>query len=115
MIFYNNDDNSFIPLFYAISFFKEASVKYAIDILNKRFGHYVDIKGENVSARYWFKDGVSVSNYFGLNDRFVFYNIDRIIEYNKKENGFFEKIKAMQQLSSKDSGEADLKGLHELM
>lgn len=116
MIFYNNhDNNSYIPLFYAISFFKESSVKYAIDILNKRFGHYVDIKGENISARYWLKDNVSVSNYFGLNDRFVFYNIDRIIEYNKKENVLFEKIKAMQQLSGEDSGEADLKGLHELM
>ena len=32
-----------------------------------------------------------------------------------KREWVFEKIKAMQQLSSKDSGEADLKGLHELM
>lgn len=114
MICHNMDDKTYKPLFYAVSFFKEASVVHAIEVLNQRFGHYIDLKGENISARYWQKDGVSVSNYFGLNDRFVFYNIDQIVEYNKKENSMLDALKTLQQTEGRDR-ESDLKKLHEMM
>lgn len=114
MIFHNAENASYKPLFFAVSFFRQASVKFAIELLNKKFGPYRDLKGDHISARYWFKDGTSVSNYFGLNDRFVFYNIGAITAYNKKEAKLFEELRKMSNTADSPT-DGSLKLLHEAM
>ncbi len=107
MIFFNND-NKYIPLFIAVSFFKIESVKEAIRVLNQRFGNFIELQGKNITARYWEKDNTSVSNYFGLNDRFVFYNIDRIKVFNHREKSILKTI------DSKDGSQRDQEAQEEI-
>lgn len=115
IIFHNTDNNTYKPLFFATSFFKAVSIKYAINTLNKRFGPYINLHGDNISAKYWHKDGTSVANYFGLNDRFVFYDINEIKKFNARENKLFEEIKTMDKNDTDDSNDKNLQKLHESM